>query len=105
MFNRLSGAFVFLLGRMDEDAPQIDQTHFVAKEVVLDPDVEMVTGTLNTFEIVLQAKQPPVIDEYQVNAQCSEKILKLYPLHRQLTVLGDLLEQVVSATKIKSSAV
>lgn len=105
MFNRLSGAFVFLLGRMDEDAPRIDETHFIAKPVELDPDTQMVRGTVDAFEIVLQADQPPVIDEYRVNAQCGDKILKLYPLHRQLTLLSDLMDVVLKEAKVTGPAV
>ncbi|MDT4878772.1 hypothetical protein FQZ97_1143960 [compost metagenome] len=62
----------------------------------IDPDTEMVKGTADGFEIVRQAEQPPVVDEYTLNARCGDKVLKTYPLHRQLNILGDLVEALVS---------
>ncbi|MFL1552513.1 hypothetical protein ACI77I_26090 [Pseudomonas sp. D47] len=105
LFNRLSGAFVLLLGRMGEEAPDIDETHFIAKPVEIDPDREMVRGTVNAFEIVAQVEQPPLIDEYTLNARCGDKVLKRYPVHRQLNILGDLLDVLVRESSLSGQAV
>lgn len=105
LFNRLSGAFVLLLGRMGDEPPQINETHFIAKPVDIDPDHEMILGTVDAFEVVLQAEQPPVIDEYTLNARCRDKILKAYPTHRQLNVLGDVLEALIDELKASGPAV
>lgn len=96
LFNRLSGAFVLLLGRMGDEPLQIDETHYVARPIEIDPDLERVVGTVDRFEIVLQAEQPPVIDEYTLNARCGDKVLKAYPVHRQLNILGDLLDTLIA---------
>lgn len=105
LFNRLSGAFVLLLGRMSDEPLEIDETHYVAKPVEIDPDLEMVVGTVDNFEIALQAEQPPVIDEYTLNARCGDKILKAYPEHRQLNILGDVLEALVNELQPSGPAV
>lgn len=105
LFNRLSGAFVLLIGRVGDEPPRINETHYVARAVEIDPDTQMVKGTVDAFEIVAQAEQPPVIDEYSLNARCGDKILKRYPQHRQINILSDLLETLVTDLQPTGAAV
>lgn len=105
LFNRLSGAFVLLIGRVGDEVPKINETHYVARAVEIDPEVQMIKGTLDAYEIVLQAEQPPVMDEYSINARCGDKILKRYPQHQQLNIVSDLLELLVSELQPSGPAV
>lgn len=105
LFNRLSGAHVMYVGRMGNEPPQINETHFIAKAVEIDPDREMIVGTVDAFQIVLQAEQAPVVDEYTLNARCRDKILKMYPTHRQLNILADVLETMIGELNLSGPAI
>lgn len=55
--------------RLNDEPLETDETHYVSHRVEIVPNVEMIQGTANAFDIVLQAEQPPVIDEYTLNAR------------------------------------
>ncbi|MDA8484392.1 hypothetical protein NNO07_15055 [Pseudomonas resinovorans] len=105
LFNRLSGQFLMLIGRMGDELPAIDETHFVGHLVEIDPVTERISGSAESFEIVALAELPPVMDEYTINARCRDKIVKRYPEHRQLNLMADLLEALVAQTGLQGPAV
>jgi hypothetical protein len=89
-FNKLNGMFTMVLQRVDLSLLNNDLYHYV--EIEIDTDQEKVVGTYDDFSIVNINDEPMLIMEDQLNLMAREKIIAKYPLEKQLSIIGSLLE-------------
>jgi hypothetical protein len=98
-FNKITGAFVMILQRLDIST--LNNDFFLYKEIEIDIYKEKVIGTYDNFSIVSINDQPLEIYEDNLNALAREKILQKYPLEKQLTIIGTLLEKIADQNSIE----
>lgn len=89
-FNKLNGMFTMVLQRVDRSLLNNDLYHYV--EVEIDTNQEKIVGTYDNFSIVNINDEPMLIMEDQLNLLAREKIIAKYPLEKQLSIIGSILE-------------
>ena len=99
-FNKLNKVFITVLGAVD-DISLLNHEHYLYREVMIDAQYEKVVGTYDDYQIVTIAEQPLEIFEEHLNALAREKIVLTYPLEKQLSIIGNLLEQLADAANIE----
>jgi len=99
-FNKITNAFIMLLEKIP-DPNLLNHDLYLYKLVTLDIDKEKLIGDYNNYNIVLLDSQPLDINEHVLNTLAREKILEVYPMERQLTILGALLERIAEANAIE----
>jgi hypothetical protein len=90
-FNKITRAFITIIG-MVPDVSALNQDFYVYHEIVIDPEKETISGTADDFRVVLVEDLPFEIREDDLNFQARDKIVKEYPLEKQLSIIGQLLE-------------
>lgn len=104
-FNKLNKKFITVLGVV-EDPSMLNHDMFLYKDIEIDLYNESVVGDYDNFSIVDNSVQPLEITEDSINELARERIVKKYPLEKQLSVIGELLERLadnaaIDATDIK----
>jgi DNA-binding Lrp family transcriptional regulator len=92
-FNKLNKMFTTIIG-MVENVSMLNHDLFLYKEINIDLDKEKVVGNYDNFEIINIQNAPLEITEDSLNLIAREKILNEYPIERQLSILGSILEKV-----------
>jgi hypothetical protein len=100
-FNKLNGLFTMVLGKVD-DITMLNHDYYVYKEILIDITNETVVGTVDNFRIVNIHEQPLVITEDSLNFYAREKIIEAYPLEKQLSILGSVLEKLSDIAGIEA---
>jgi hypothetical protein len=100
-FNKLNGLFTMVLGKVD-DMSMLNHDFYIYKEIEIDVENEKVVGTVDNFKIVNVHNEPFEVTEDSLNLYAREKIVEVYPLERQLTILGKTLEKIADAAGIES---
>jgi len=100
-FNKINKKFITVLS-MVEDTSLLNHDFYDYQEVSIDPYNETIQGDYNNFQIIDLNKQPLEITEDMLNELARDKIVKEYPIERQLTVLGTVLEKIVDQTDIEA---
>jgi hypothetical protein len=98
-FNKLNKIFTTLIGKV-ADTSLLNQDLYLYKDVCLDVEQETVVGTYDNFKIVNYHDMPLEITEHSLNMLAREKILEEYPIERQLSILGSILEKVADAANL-----
>lgn len=98
-FNKLNKAFITVLGMVD-DQSLLNHDQYLYAEVNMDTEHEKIIGNYDNFEIVLISEQPLEVFEAYLNLLAREKIVSVYPLEKQLTIIGSLLEQLADASGV-----
>ncbi len=90
MFNRASGVALGLLGWVDPITLNNEHYRYIEVEACLNTD--RVRGTVDDFT-VYNPDDEPVKDvfETELNAQAQTKVLKEYPISRQMNIMRNLL--------------
>ena len=90
LFNKKTGV---LIGRIDPsiDVASLDKEKFVTKTIQLDIG-EYYWGDYETGKIV-HSDEKPYISEKDIRFYASADILDLYPIHKQLNIIVDMLEK------------
>jgi hypothetical protein len=100
-FNKLNGLFTMVLGKVD-DISMLNHDFYVYKEIEIDTTNETVLGTIDNFSIVNIHEQPLVVTEDSLNFYAREKIIEVYPLEKQLSIIGSILEKLSDAAGIEA---
>ena len=103
-FNKLNNKFITVLGTV-EDPSMLNHDMFLYKDIEIDLYEETVVGDYNSFSIVSNTDQPLEITEDSINELARERIVKKYPLEKQLSVIGGLLEKLADAAAIDATDV
>jgi len=98
-FNKLNGKFTTILSMVD-NISLLNHDFFNYKEVEIDLYNETIVGDYNNFEIVSIHDGSLEITEDMLNELARDKIVKEYPIERQLTILGNTLEKIADSTDI-----
>jgi hypothetical protein len=99
-FNKLNKMFTTLLGVV-EDSSLLNQEFYLYKEVLIDVNQETIVGNYDSFEIVNYHNLPLEVTEDSLNRLARDKILEVYPMERQLSILGSLLERIAESSNIE----
>lgn len=100
-FNKINKKFITVLSIV-EDISLLNHDFYEYKEIVIDLYNETVVGTYDNFEIININEQPLEITEDMLNELARDKIVKEYPIERQLTVLGTVLEKLADQADIEA---
>jgi hypothetical protein len=100
-FNKLNGLFTMVLGKVD-DITMLNHDYYTYKEISIDVDNETIIGTVDNFSIVSVHEQPLEITEDSLNLYAREKIIEKYPLEKQLSILGSVLEKLSDIAGIEA---
>jgi len=100
-FNKVNGSFTMILGKVD-DMSILNHDYYTYKEISIDVDNETIIGTVDNFSIVNIHEQPLEITEDSLNLYAREKIIEQYPLEKQLSIIGSILEKLSDAAGIES---
>ena len=101
-FNKLNKKFITVLGTV-EDPSMLNQDMFLYKDIEIDLYEETVVGDYDSFTIIANADQPLEITEDSINELARERIVKKYPLEKQLSIIGDLLVRLADASGIEAT--
>lgn len=101
-FNKLNGYFTMVLGLVD-DISILNHDYYLYQPVEIDVDNEKIIGTYDNFTIVNINEQPLEINEDSLNLYAREKIIEVYPLEKQLTILGTVLERLADQNGIEAN--
>jgi len=99
-FNKLNGKFTTVLG-MVEDISMLNHNFYNYRQVEIDLYNETVVGDYGNFEIVNINEGNLEITEDMLNELARDKIVKEYPIERQLTVLGKTLEKIADSLSLE----
>jgi len=99
-FNKLNGKFTTVLGMVD-DISMLNHDFYNYQEVEIDLYNETVIGDYHNFEIVNINEGNLEITEDMLNELARDKIVKEYPIERQLTVLGKTLEKIADSLSLE----
>jgi len=99
-FNKINKSFIMILGK-PEDMSLLNHELYLYQEISIDRDKEKVLGNYDNFSIASIDDQPLEIIEDSLNFLAREKIVEKYPLERQLTIVGNLLERIADANLIE----
>lgn len=104
-FNKLNGEFVAVHSGVP-DYNILNHKSYDYREVEIDLSNEDIVGTIDNFEIVNVNEGPVEITEDMVDELARNRITKAYPLERQLSIMGQMLEKLadqagVDATDLK----
>jgi len=98
-FNKLNKMFTTVLSMVD-DISLLNHDFYDYKEVEIDLYNETIEGTLDDYKIVNINEGPLQMNEDMVNELARDKIVKFYPLERQLSILGSVLEKIADQSNI-----
>jgi DNA-binding Lrp family transcriptional regulator len=99
-FNKLNKMFTTVIGLV-EDISMLNHDLFLYKEIEIDLDQEKVVGNYDSFKVINIHDAPLEITEDSLNLIAREKILKDYPMERQLSILGGVLEKVAVSAGVE----
>lgn len=100
-FNRASGAAIGILGWVDPITLNNEHYRYVEVEACLSTD--LVRGTIDSFEVYNPEEiETPEVFEVTLNTQAQTKVLKEYPISRQLNILRGVLTTIVDQLGISS---
>jgi len=100
-FNRASGAAIGILGWVDPIT--LNNEHYKYLEVEACLSTDMIKGTIDSFEIYNPAEiETPEVFEITLDTQAQTKVLKEYPISRQLNVLREALTAIVDQLGIST---
>lgn len=99
-FNKITKVFVMIMQR-PEDISGLNHDFYLYKEIEIDRDKEKVIGNYDNFRVAAIESEPLEINEDGLNQLAREKILKVYPMHDQLTILGQTLEKIADAVGVE----
>lgn len=99
-FNKVTKVFVMILQRPD-DISGLNHDFYLYREIEIDRDKEKVIGNYDNFRVAAIEHEPLEINEDALNTLAREKILKRYPMHDQLTILGLTLEKIADSVGIE----
>jgi len=98
-FNKINKMFTTVLS-MVNDVSMLNHDFYDYKDVEIDLYNETIIGTLDDFKIVNINEGLLEINEDMVNELARDKIVKFYPLERQLTILGSVLEKLADQSNV-----
>lgn len=99
-FNKINKLFITVLG-MVEDLSMLNNTHYLYKEVEIDVDQERIEGNYDNFQIVPINSGPLLITEGTLNALAREKIVEVYSLETQLSIIAETLERIADSVGVE----
>lgn len=98
-FNKLSGALIGMVnGGGDDFTPQSDYLDY--KLVDMNPHTQIWQGDYKTGRLVNIDQTPAPIYEQGLNERAGVKILKDYPLHKQLNIVIDCISDLLESANI-----
>lgn len=98
-FNKVNGMFIMVLDRVP-DLTMLNHDFYNYAEIEIDVNAETVLGTYDNFQIINVQELPVEITEDYLNILARNKIVSEYPIERQLTVLGTVLEKLADTSGI-----
>ena len=99
-FNKITNSFIMVLQKPD-DMSILNTEHYNYIEIDIDPVLQTIVGDYNNFNIVNIDNMPVQIDEDALNILARDRIIKEYPIERQLTILGTVLEKLADSAGIE----
>lgn len=101
-FNKITNSFIMVLQKPD-DMSILNTEHYNYIEIDIDPVLQTIVGDYNNFNIVNIDDMPVQIDEDALNILARDRIIKEYPIERQLTILGTVLEKLADSAGIEAN--
>lgn len=101
-FNKLNGQFTMIMQLVD-DMSMLNHDYYHYHNIEIDVDNEKVIGTYDNFTIVNVHDQPLEINEDSLNLYAREKIIEVYPLEKQLTIIGKMLEKLADIASVEAN--
>lgn len=98
-FNKINGKFTTILSMVD-DISLLNHDFYNYKQIQIDLYNETVVGDYDNFEIVNLNEGNLEINEDMLNELARDKIVKEYPIERQLTILGKTLEKIADSASV-----
>ena len=99
-FNKLNGKFTTVIGMVD-DVSLLNHDFYNYRQVEIDLYNETVIGDYDNFQIVNINEGNLQINEDMLNELARDKIVKEYPIERQLTILGKTLEKIAGSVSLE----
>jgi len=99
-FNKLNGKFTTIIGMVD-DISLLNHDFYNYRQVKIDLYNETVVGEYDNFHIVNINDGNLQINEDMLNELARDKIVKEYPIEKQLTVLGKTLEKIADSMSLE----
>lgn len=99
-FNKINKSFITILGMVD-DLSLLNNINYLYREVDIDVDQEKIEGDYDTFQIVSVNSGPLLITEGTLNALAREKIVEVYSLESQLSIIAETLERVADVVGVE----
>lgn len=96
-FNKTSGVFVTTISGITSDSI-LNKEFYNYIEVEMDVNKQTVEGTYDDFKIIDKDSLPTRVYESHLNKLCHEKIIKEYPLVKQIDVMRSVLEEMITAS-------
>ena len=101
-FNKITNSFIMVLQKPD-DMSILNTEHYNYIEIDIDPVLQTIVGDYNNFNIVNIDDMPVQVDEDALNILARDRIIKEYPIERQLTILGTVLEKLADSAGIQAN--
>ena len=101
-FNKLNKKFTTVIGEVP-DFSLLNHDLFLYKDIEIDLYEETVQGDYDNFTIVAYTDLPELVTEDSLNELAKEKILKKYPLEKQLSIIGSMLEKLADSASIDAT--
>jgi hypothetical protein len=99
-FNKLNGKFTTVIGMVD-DVSLLNHNFYNYRQVEIDLYNETVIGTYDSFQIVNVNEGNLQINEDMLKELARDKIVKEYPIERQLTILGKTLKKIADSVTLE----
>jgi len=108
IFNKITGAYLGSVSYNGSDPNKQtenlgDPEHDAMTYLLRDMDIETETweGNMTTGSIIPLDDVTPTMDEYTLNSSAKDKIFREYPFHKQINIMTDLLEILLSKVEVE----
>lgn len=96
-FNKVSGAFTMMISYVDPTT--LNNDYYVYEEAYVDFENDTVVGKYPNHEIKSMVDAPPQVVESILEENLREKITKRYSVVKQINIISDVVESMVTALK------
>lgn len=94
-FNKMNKKFITIMTYLDSELyEELNHEHYLYRTVEIDIETQDIKGDYDNFKVVSIADEPLEVKEFTLNALARDKIVRTYPLEKQIGILGSVIETV-----------
>lgn len=94
-FNKMNKKFITVMSFLDGELyDELNHEHYLYRHVEMDIETQEIKGDYDNFKVVSIADEPLEVKEFTLNALARDKIVRKYPLEKQIGILGSTIETV-----------